>query len=81
MWWHWSGIGWLLMILGMVGFWAAVAYLVVGLARRTEGPPASPDTPEQILARRLANGEIDEAEYRSRLGALHADDNAGVAAR
>ncbi|WP_371481166.1 hypothetical protein [Kitasatospora sp. NBC_00315] len=34
-------------------------------------PAAAPPTPEQVLAHRLASGEIDVDEYRHRLAALH----------
>jgi len=72
MWWsHWSWYGWLLMSVGMVAFWAVVAYLVIGLARPGGSESPVPDTPEAILARRLARGEIDDEEYRRRLAALH----------
>nr|WP_238438440.1 SHOCT domain-containing protein [Frankia nepalensis] len=35
--------------------------------------PARP-SPEQVLADRFARGEIDEQEFRARLGALHETD-------
>jgi uncharacterized membrane protein len=37
---------------------------------RMSSTPAAEVTPEQILARRLARGEIDEDEYRRLLHAL-----------
>jgi putative membrane protein len=72
-----SGWGWLLMTLGMLGFWALVAVLALALLRRPGQPdhqrqPAQPPRPgaELILAERLARGEIDPNEYRQRLQVL-----------
>ena len=72
-----SGWGWLLMTLSMLGFWALVAVLALALLRRG-GPPhqqPQPDqqprlNPEEVLAERLARGEIDPNEYRHRLQTL-----------
>jgi len=72
-----SGWGWLLMTLGMLGFWALVAVLALALLRRP-GPPNQQPQPgqqprpgaEDILAERLARGEIDLDEYRQRLQIL-----------
>ena len=69
-----SGWGWLLMTLGILGFWALVAVLALALLRHP-GPltssrsPASSPRPgaEEILAERLARGELDPEEYRQRL--------------
>lgn len=67
---------WLLMLL----FWAALIVLIVWLVARLlprSGPgegakkPAGPaESPEQILDRMFAVGEIDEETYRSRRTAL-----------
>jgi putative membrane protein len=66
-----SGWGWLLMTLGMLGFWALVAVVAIALLRR---PGQSDQQPrpgaEEILAQRLARGEIDADEYRQRLQTL-----------
>ena len=75
--------GWLLMSLGMIAFWGLLVVAFVLLLRVTgfgtggggaavEPParPAPPQTPEQILAERLARGEIDPAEYAERRAAL-----------
>jgi putative membrane protein len=65
-WWWVMGIGWLL-FLGFIGF---LVYLLVrhhtdgGVSRR----PRS--SAEDLLAERLARGEIDEDEYRRRRDAL-----------
>ena len=66
------------MTLGLLGFWALVAVVTVALLRRP-GPlhqQLPPDqrprpNPEQVLAQRLARGELDPEEYRQRLQAFH----------
>ena len=72
-----SGWGWLLMTLGMLGFWALVAVLALALLRRPGQPdqrrqPGQQPRPdaEEILAERLARGELDAEEYRQRLQTL-----------
>jgi putative membrane protein len=68
-----SGWGWLLMTLGMLGFWALVAVLALALAllRRPGQPDQRPRLgAEEILAERLARGELDPEEYRQRLQTL-----------
>ena len=67
----WSWWGWLLMMVGMVGFWGLVVWLVVSLVRSpgTSGPSEG-RIAEQLLAERFAAGDIDESEYRARLDAL-----------
>jgi putative membrane protein len=73
---HVSGWGWLLMGVGMVTFWGVVltgaVLLAHSLARPQQPPTPFPPTatPEQLLAQRFAQGEIDEAEYRDRLATL-----------
>ena len=77
-----SGWGWLLMTLGLLGFWALVAVLTLALLRRP-GPPdpqPPPDRqprlkPEEVLAQRLARGELDPEEYRQRLQTLQETTN------
>lgn len=82
--WYGSGMGgwgpfmWLFMGL----FWVALIGLIVWLvARLLPGPGARPqgsvgigggpvESPEQVLDRLFAMGEIDEATYRSRRTAL-----------
>jgi putative membrane protein len=80
-----SGWGWLLMTLGMLGFWALVAVVAVALLRRPGQPdqqrqPGQPDQQsrpgaEEILAQRLARGELDPDEYRQRLQTLQGTTN------
>jgi putative membrane protein len=66
-----SGWGWLLMTLGMLGFWALVAVIALALLRRPGQPDQRPRLgAEEILAERLARGELDPDEYRQRLQTL-----------
>lgn len=60
--------GWIAMMLGMVIFWGAVIALVVWLVRG--GVARRPDTPQDILRRRLADGSISVEEYEQRRAAL-----------
>jgi putative membrane protein len=67
--WGWGT--WLLMVVVMVLFWGAVAILVIAGVRRLfprHGADVSwQRQTENLLAQRLARGEIDETEYRQRL--------------
>ena len=91
MYWYGSGMsgwGYALMTVSMILFWGAVIYGIVALVRyvsRGGQPPAapppsrapaSPGTPEQLLAERFARGEIDEEEYRHRLAVLRGEGQA-----
>jgi putative membrane protein len=77
-----SGWGWLLMTLGMLGFRALVAVFAVALLRRP-GPlcqQPQPDqqprpNPEEVLAERLARGDLEPDEYRQRLQTLQETTN------
>ena len=66
---NWS-MGW------MALWWLAGAAVVVGIvlvilyAVRSGGPPSPGESPEEILKKRYARGEMDEAEYRRRLEEL-----------
>lgn len=64
-WWH-MGFMWL--------FWVALIVIVVWLlVRGTSGRPSTggaQDSPEQILKRRYARGEVDKDEYERRLSNL-----------
>jgi putative membrane protein len=73
--------GWgVVMVLGMLGVWALVAVAIWWMARTTQvmsqhsagiSPGRSnPMDAKQILADRLARGEIDPEEYRARMEAL-----------
>lgn len=65
--WGWHGwyMGW------MAIFWLVMVVLIVWLLLRAGGlssaPPPSPDSPEMILKRRYASGEISEEDYRRML--------------
>ncbi len=73
---HW-GL-WVLMIVAMVVFWGALAWIIVTLVRHrgapvgsTHLPPGSGPMPRssdarRILDERLAQGDIDEDEYTRR---------------
>jgi putative membrane protein len=72
-----SGWGWLLMTLGMLGFWALVAVVALALLRRPGQPDQQrqpdqqpPPGAQELLAQRLARGELDPDEYRQRLQTL-----------
>jgi putative membrane protein len=68
---HW-GL-WILMIVAMIVFWGALAWVIVTLVRH-RGTPASPSAPLsspqsdalRILDERFARSEIDADEYKSR---------------
>lgn len=68
--WGW----WLVMSIGMLAFWFLLLYGILWLARgglSAEKPDESPSqTPEQILKRRLAQGELSIEEYRRLTEAL-----------
>jgi putative membrane protein len=67
-----SGWGWLLMTLSLLRFWALVAVLARALLRHPGQPDQQPQPgAEEIMASRLAHGEIDAEEYRQRLQTLH----------
>jgi putative membrane protein len=65
-WWWVMGIGWLV-FLAFIGF---VVYLLVRHHTDTGTSGRQGNTAEQLLAERLARGEIDEDEYRRRRDAL-----------
>jgi putative membrane protein len=70
-----SGWGWLLMTFGVLGFWALVAVLAVALLRPGQLNQPQPNQQprrgaEEVLAERLARGEIEADEYRQRLQTL-----------
>jgi putative membrane protein len=73
-WGHMGGWGWVVMIVSSLLLIAIVVGGIVVLARVAQQPPgAAPPprrSPEELLAERLARGEISEDEYRSRLATL-----------
>jgi uncharacterized membrane protein len=67
----WSGWNWTLMLAGMVAFGGLVTWAVVALVRSpNRSQRGESDSAEQILAGRLAAGEIEGREYQHRLDAL-----------
>ena len=84
MYWYGSGMsgwGYALMTISMVLFWGLIiaSAIVVGrrLLREERTPGTAPSTPEDVLAMRLARGEIDEDEYERRTAVLRAREIAG----
>ena len=77
--WHMNDVGWgwlLVMSVGMVGFWALVIYGVVWLTRNTSSrAPDEPsrESPDELLKRRLASGEIGVEEYERLRQAMAGD--------
>ena len=77
MWGHgWGWVGWLLMCVFMLVFWAGlITAAVVGIRylAASDRPPTQGDArrrPEDILAERYAAGEIGDDEFRRRLSLL-----------
>ncbi len=82
--WYGNGMGgggsltWMFMVLFWIALIALVVFLVVKLlpgSSRQDEVPKSPnstavETPEQVLDRMFAMGEIDEQTYRARRAAL-----------
>ncbi len=68
-----AGMG-LWMVLGAVTLIAVLVVAVLGsvwLLRRLRGGDGAPrETPQELLRRRYAAGEIDDAEFERRLSAL-----------
>ena len=77
----WGGGTWWWMAIMMIVFWGGLIWVAVTLIRQgshtshvhTSGTaPITPptQTPQEILADRLARGEIEPDDYRQRLDAL-----------
>lgn len=70
-----DGWGWVMVVMMVVALLVVVA-LVVWLVRTTapgrasEAAPPVPETPQQILDRRFAAGELTPAEYEERRALL-----------
>ena len=62
----WMWVGWLLGLVLVV----AVVVILVRAASTGSGGASDRESPEEILKRRFARGEIDEDEYQKRLRAL-----------
>lgn len=70
-----SGPGWfVVMVVVMIIFWAAIAGGVVLLVKHFSGPrhahDAATTSPIEVLRLRLAKGEIDDAEFSRRRALL-----------
>lgn len=63
--------GWVVMVLTMIAFWGVLVWAISLLWRppRTEQVPGR-ETPEQLLARRFAAGEITAEDYHQALDVL-----------
>jgi len=73
MFWHgYVGSGmFTMMVVEQVLFWAAIiALIVIAVRAVTRWSGQHRESPEEVLARRFALGEISEDEYRQRLGQL-----------
>ena len=67
----WSGWNWALMMIGMLTLWALVAWAIASLVRSPNRRRSrSNASAEEILAGRLAAGEIEGDEYQHRLDVL-----------
>jgi hypothetical protein len=65
------------MTLGMVAFWGGLIWILLTLVSRSN-PPASTVDPEQVLARRFAEGELDVDQYQQRLAVLRESAKSGA---
>lgn len=75
-----AGWWWFLMVIMMIAFWGGLIWIGIALLRRDRhplnvGPPpvsysSQRPSAQEILAERLARGEIDIDDYRQRVVAL-----------
>jgi putative membrane protein len=66
-WWWLMGIGWLVLVVGML----VIGVLLLRHFTQSNGPAGQPrSNAEDILAQRFARGEIDEDEFQRRRAAL-----------
>ena len=71
-------VGWLVMVLVMIAFWALLIAGLVALVRYLPSSSPATDVPalpgagsaEDVLAERYARGEIDDGEYHRRLALI-----------
>jgi putative membrane protein len=74
---YWNAGVWVVMTLSMLAFWALVGTAIWLLVRQpTAHRGHDADTPEEVLRRRYAAGELDDSEFERRLQRLH--DHSGV---
>ncbi len=69
---------WIVGVVVMVLFWGGLAWMVMSLIRRTDGNAdvrasrrRAHISPDEILRRRLASGDIDPEEFSTRMDALN----------
>jgi len=74
---HLFALLFIVLVAAIVVAFVVIAFVVIfrGRLRPAPGEPADRpvDSPQLVLARRLASGEIGEDEYRRRLAALHGE--------
>ena len=83
--WYWGGgihwRGWFIGVVLTIAFWVVMFYLVLSLMRgigtHDRSHSQMHEDPERTLARRFANGEINDAEFHRRLDVLRAHDRSG----
>jgi putative membrane protein len=70
----WGAGWWIVMMLGMLVFWALVIVGIVWVVRELGGGRSERDreSPVDVLQRRLAEGDISVEEYERRRQALQA---------
>ena len=59
------GFGWMWIVWALVI--AVIVFVVASLARGSRRSSGGAESPEEILKRRYAQGEIDQLEYQKRL--------------
>ena len=74
---HLSALLFIVLVAAIVIAFLVIVFVVIfrGRLRPAPGEPAERpvDSPQLVLARRLASGEIDDDEYRRRLAALRGE--------
>lgn len=77
----WDGGWWVVMVIGMVLFWALVIVGIVWLVRELSGGrggrPGREPSALELLDRRLADGTISPADYHERRAMLEKSQSAG----
>jgi uncharacterized membrane protein len=69
---HLFALLFIVLVAAIVVAFVVIAFVVIFRGRLRPAPGDRPvDSPQLVLARRLASGEIDADEYRRRLAALH----------
>jgi len=70
MWPYMGSMGWWMALWWVLGIAVLILLVRVAVGWTGGSPPRSDETPEQILKRRYAKGEIDREEYQRRLDDL-----------